>query len=228
MAVLEKPLSLNAVQQLRGIVDVYTWKGLVVARAWPQWRERPPTEKQAVTWNALRDMFSWKKANPVSWQTQWENTALPVGRTYEDMKRKQGLTLAYADALIKPPDIIDITLTLHSSLPTTQIAVEFIPYSGFNPIPLTFYVRTYDTEKPPMGWVKILGEFDRQGNAKLLFRPDVQPYAEPILTVVTVKPAKITVTIPGHHPNAAIFPTQLAGSGKGLMIGAPYYSSDYP
>lgn len=227
MAILREQLSLSAIQALRGIVDVYCWKGKIVARAWPHWTKHKTSIKWTATWDALRAMFAWRKANPISWHHQWEATSIPKGNTYEDAKRKTGLLIAYAGVLTQAPDITNITQIPHVNPPETRIKIYCQLYPGFYPDSIAFRVRTYTGAKTPLAWTRELSKLDRRGHPEYKYRPDVHPYKLPNSCSWFAPTSHYLVKIPITFDKTAVYPTPLIPIGNDLMAGPPYYAEDF-
>jgi len=85
---LTGPLALSAVATMRGVVDFYYWKGLLVARSWPHYTPRPFSTGQLTSQNNMRLMHSILQTMAPEWHELFQRQPLPLGRTDEDLKRK--------------------------------------------------------------------------------------------------------------------------------------------
>lgn len=226
--ILDKPVALNVVQAFRGVVDFYTWKGINVARAWPKPPNQPNTPAQVATRVAFANSHTWRKANPVSWHEQWQRMSVPSNMTTEDMKRKTALNLSYAGALVTPPDIINVTVSYDGLLDQTTVTVHLSPTAPYTSGLVTFHSLPYADTPPPLTYsVTILG-MDRHDMPIIRHTPVLSTYKPPLSISYDGGSHEHAFVLTGNHPRVAFYPYPTSLGVTDNMLGALYYSTDYP
>lgn len=153
MAKLLSPLMPDQVQTLRGVVDLYYYRGVPVARAWPRPPRQPNTHAQTLTRTRMKTAVSIAGNAPASWVNAWRELPQTPGRTYRD---RYISTLLRALALGPVPTLPDIAraslaydpgaetsrLTVHVANPTETDINRWIVYARGQPPgspPLSYY-----------------------------------------------------------------------------------------
>lgn len=225
--ILDKPVALNVVQAFRGTVDFYTWKSINVARVWPRKPVQPNTPAQVATREAFSASHVWRKSNPVSWHQQWARMSVPSNMTTEDMRRKTALNLAYAGALVTPPDIIDVVLTYMPGPDRTDVAVSLNPAAPYDHTLVTFRSKPFLTVLPAIAYTPNILCMTRHDMPKIRHTPDVSLYREPAFLDWNAATDTHTFGIPGNHPKIAFFPYPDSLMDDANMLGPFYYTTDF-
>jgi len=226
--ILDKPVNLEVVQTFRGVVDFYTWKGINVARAWPKKPNQPNTPSQIETRKAFSASITWIKTNPVSWNHQWSRMQTPIGITTDNMKRKTALQLAYAGALVSPPDIVNITLFPVPVHNQTTVVIRMSASAPYDPGFVTFRWIPYTTDPWPLTYSSNIEYMDRQNMPKIRYTPVVSTYQPPVSTSWDPFLNEHSFLVNGLYSAIQFYPYPTSLGVTSFMLGPLYYSTDYP
>jgi len=168
---LTTPINIDQTELFKGVADFYYWKGIPVCRSWPRPPVHPETTAQKATWQAFRDMITWKRSNPVSWHEEWGKANTPIGVSTEDAKRKQGLLLAYENTLEKPPDVVEVLQMIQPAYGYTHVRIQIQPYPGFDHTKVKYLARPRERNLPALDWTQHIVE----GAAACELQPSWRP-----------------------------------------------------
>lgn len=216
---LETPISLEAVQMFRGVVDLYYWKGIPCAREWPRRPKHPGTPAQKATWQAFSDMMAWKRFNPLSWQEAWNESPMPPNKSPEDVKRTTGLQLAYKNALTPAPDVLSLTVTPVPVSSWTSVAILVDAYTTFVPTDITFLAAGWNLIPVILTWYQSTQNCTRQDVYEYRYEPMLNLFLEPIAINWNAGTSTYTATFPFVTDNATIFPITTTPGTEGVMLG---------
>jgi len=155
MAVLAKPINLASIRLLRGVVDIYKWKGLTVARAWPRAPHQPNSAAQQYHQNLFRQVQHWRRRTSQKQRQDFIAFTQPIGKTWADCCFSANYAAAKRGYLVDWPDTFSYTLLpgpSHPDEPGTLI-LSWTPKSTTPMID----VVTLDLKTPtqPMPWKTI-------------------------------------------------------------------------
>ena len=219
---LKGDISLAQIQKFRGVVDFYYWKGIACARSWPCKPMHPGTPAQRATWNAFRDMMAWKKSNPNSWNLQWRKMFLPVGRSHEDVMRKFGLRLAYANNLTRPPDVGLLVVSQFKRPDRTRIEIQITPYAGWDPTKVFWYIRGFNGAPDGLVWYLSEKKQTRQGTILPMYEPLFTGYQKETGQPIPPLFDHYQFWMDGIWDHVNCIPIAEGAHGEDVMIGAIY------
>jgi len=176
---LKRMLDAGLINQLRGVVDVYYWKGIPVARAWPKKPQQPGTPAQSATWQAFRDFRDWKRALPSGVVKRWREQPVPSNKTYQDLLKSMGLKLSYAHALTPPPNVDGVQMLPPIALDVFPFIVHVTPQEGFDPSKILWFCRPLLDGEPFLTWNRAGIRVRRNNYADQMWRPNLARFVLP-------------------------------------------------
>lgn len=109
------------ISEYRRHVDIYRWRGKLVARSWPTTPRRPPTAGTLLTRTNMRIAMQWFRQQPPIWRSFAARTRPPTHRDWMDLFRRSSLLHTTFHLLTAPACPIAMTVNYdgdpsHSSL----------------------------------------------------------------------------------------------------------------
>ena len=204
MAVLHDSINIDAVNAFRGKVDIYAWRGKIVARRWPSPPRYPPTPGTLHTRsNLAAAMALFKKQNQV-FKTLYARIFPPVNHDWMDILRRAYILQATANILEQPPVPVAIS-TAHFAGPARTIATLYVwPWPIWNPATINIKAVPYDTTPPPWRYVPRPIHRGRERPWKPDWALDVLPFIDPSSAVWDDLTKTLTVTCMTDLPQLSI------------------------
>ena len=196
MAILQAPLSLEATHLLRGVIDVYLWKGLIVARAWPRAPRQPNTPAQVATRQTFIQAQAWLAQIPTSWRVEMSTFPSRTGTTSRDYQRRLGMWIAYDHATYFPTPILNATALYDPPTQTVTLTVTYDPYAPLSDPGADLYAQPFANQPPTITWCPLGSPVQRQAWCQHTYAPK-NPAQTQLFTGRTVNPILRTVTLNG-------------------------------
>jgi len=178
--VLKEMVDIDTIRSLKGVVDIYYWKGLAVARKWPRHPRQPNTPAQVATRNAFKAMHAWRKRLPSSIVAQWRQMNTPPEKSREDVVRQQALKAAFADVLFDPPEPLASHRGPGPDGANEYVTIDYAPPAGFLPAAWTIRYKPVPAQGEPLSWQQIGVKVWRNNNARPIHAPAIAAYQLPL------------------------------------------------
>jgi len=196
MAILQAPLSLEAVHLLRGVIDVYMWKGLIVARAWPRAPRQPNTPPQIATRTSFTQAEAWLNSLPTSWRSEMATFPSRTGTTSRNYQRRLGLWITYDKTTYYPTPILSASALYQPLSGTVDLTVTYDPYPQLTDPGVDLYAQPYTDAPPTITWCPLGSAVQRQAWCQHTYAPK-NPAQTQLFTGRSVNPITHTVTLTG-------------------------------
>jgi hypothetical protein len=177
--ILKGPLALNAVSLFRGIVDIYLSRGQIIARSWPRYRPKPPTDGQAKTQSYLTQTHTILKNETPEFHNLFSSNTIPTGRSREDIKRKLTLWALNQECYSPPPVILAWTQSTNPNGITSTLSLYYQSVSEFLSDAWTFKFTTCPLTGPQTWWITIGVKRARAGATETKITVTDKNYSSP-------------------------------------------------
>jgi hypothetical protein len=177
-------IDIQQVRALRGVVDVYFWRGQPVARSWPRKPNQPNTPAQVAARARMKAANDWAAAQALSWQEAWRQSPQTPGRSYRDRYMSEALKAAEYMALPTLPDVRRAYVREANGEEPAALMIDFADEAHTNPDDWLVAARAQPPADPALTYYDAGWYMDRCVAAYRLylpvltgFRPLVPAYA---------------------------------------------------
>ncbi len=227
MAILKTFPGNIALAKLKGTVDVYRWKGLIVARAWPRHPHNPRTPLQQKTRSNLAETVKWQKTNPTGVNLAWKDmNSTPTYSSYH-LNTSMGIRLIQKNAQIRPPDVKHIAVETNVPIGFTTVVIRVEEYDEFEPLKVSFIGGHFAPESVCMDYMIKDNAKIKDGVHVPDWVPDLRHFTEPTDITYSSQDQEYTImyedvgetwgfvsiSLPANDPTIFLGPLLREGSG---------------
>jgi len=193
MAVLTGGTSFDVVPLFRGKVDVYKWRGKIVARRWPSPPRYPPTPGTILTRTNMQTAMHFYTAQLDVYDVMFARTLPPAHRDWMDIVRRATMLQATAGVLEQPPMPVAIDVHILAGPPRIEAVCYIWPTPAWNDATVHIQVIPYSQTPPGFRYVPRPIVRTRENPFKEDWALDISPFKDP--TSAVWDPIAYTLTI---------------------------------
>jgi len=223
---LSGPISSQLISQLRGVVDVYYWKSIPCARAWPRKPKQPNSPRQLAARQRFREFYAWLRDAPPSYVRIWRAIPSDPTKTANDHLRTQGLRMAYAGRLTTPPDIVSLSISPDPAAHRSVVSVCCANGSSLDPAALHWRYLPYDQDPPVLQYYLARRRVNRQNVPVDVHEPIISHYQNPLSQTFDPSSQTFFVTLHDATPNASLILTPPGDGGAKFLFLPPIATSE--
>lgn len=198
MAILSAAPTTGQIGALRGIVDIYKWKTLWVARAWPRAPLHPKTQSQRDTWNSFQLMMNYRKGMPAHWRELWREINPPLWRRTEDLIRSE-LKILSNHGLIDSYPAIETAAGSYVAGAETQTLEMFDPAAAeVLAGRLVVCYKTIPMPPEPMIYVRQAVDAGYRRAYVPRYRPDYNGFKRKTFSFDPAQPTRLSCELPAY------------------------------